>query len=144
YSAAPISSSSTPHLIYAAWQRATGGGGARGTGDGGGGGGGRAGGGGGGGRGTGGGGGGGKTGGGAGGGGKTGGGGGGTRVGGGSVPYYNANPFNQPRLIVPQLQHPDFGANDQLLFALAEGTGGFVIHNSNDLLAGLEKIANDQ
>ncbi len=35
-------------------------------------------------------------------------------------------------------------ANQQALYALAEGTGGFVIHDSNDLLAGLQKIAKDQ
>lgn len=143
----------TPHLIYAAWQHGPGGGGGgRGPGGGGppggggggvGGGGGRTGGGGGGGGGKtgGGGGGGGKTGGG--GGGKTGGGGGGTRVG-TSNPFYNSPLYQQPRLIVPQFQHPDYGANDEVLFELAEGTGGFVIHDSNDLLSGLEKIARDQ
>jgi hypothetical protein len=31
-----------------------------------------------------------------------------------------------------------------VLYALADGTGGFVIVNSNDLVAGLEKIARDQ
>ena len=47
-----------------------------------------------------------------------------------------------PRQIIPQI--PDVGANQQLLYALAEGTGGFVIVNTNDLLGGIERIANDQ
>lgn len=34
--------------------------------------------------------------------------------------------------------------NQQVLYALAEGTGGFVIVNSNDLVGGMEKIARDQ
>jgi len=152
YSSAPNAPSGTPHLVYVAWQRSPGdGGGGRGPGGGGGGpvggggGGGRVGGGGGGGRTGGGGGGGGKTGGGGSGGGKTGGGPGGGRVGGSTpLPYYTSNPYTQPRIIVPQWQHPDYGANDQFLYALAEGTGGFVIHDSNDLLAGLKRISKDQ
>jgi len=56
--------------------------------------------------------------------------------------YYN-NPNNVPRAIVPQL--PDSAAtNQQILLALAEGTGGFAIYNSNDLLGGLEKIARER
>jgi VWFA-related protein len=56
--------------------------------------------------------------------------------------YYN-NPNNVPRAIVPQL--PDSTAtNQQILLALAEGTGGFAIYNSNDLLGGLEKIARER
>ena len=31
-----------------------------------------------------------------------------------------------------------------MLYALAEGTGGFVIHDSNDLLGGMERIAKEQ
>ena len=34
--------------------------------------------------------------------------------------------------------------NQQSLYALAEGTGGFVIVNTNDLLGGLEKIGREQ
>jgi VWFA-related protein len=34
--------------------------------------------------------------------------------------------------------------NQQALYALANGTGGFVIVNTNDLLGGLEKIGNEQ
>jgi VWFA-related protein len=56
--------------------------------------------------------------------------------------YYN-HPNNVPRAIVPQL--PDSVAtNQQILLALAEGTGGFAIYNSNDLLGGLEKIARER
>jgi VWFA-related protein len=40
---------------------------------------------------------------------------------------------------------PDGGAaGQQLLFALAQGTGGFVIRNSNDLLGGLQSVAEEQ
>ena len=50
--------------------------------------------------------------------------------------------YQQPRQIVPEM--PQIVDNQQVLYQLAEGTGGFVIVNSNDLLAGLEKIARDQ
>src|SRR5207248_11369941 len=49
----------------------------------------------------------------------------------------------QSRMIVPQFP-PSASNNQQVLYALAEGTGGFVIVNSNDLLGGLEKIAKEQ
>jgi VWFA-related protein len=82
-------------------------------------------------------------------GGSRGGGGGGTggsRGGGGSgvnnANYFN-NPYNQPRQIIPQFP-PSASTNQQILYQLAEGTGGFVIVNTNDLLAGLEKIAREQ
>ncbi|HUL33416.1 MAG TPA: VWA domain-containing protein [Candidatus Eisenbacteria bacterium] len=56
--------------------------------------------------------------------------------------YYN-NPNNAPRSILPQL--PDSTAtNQQVLLALAEGTGGFAIINTNDLLGGLDRIAREQ
>jgi VWFA-related protein len=55
---------------------------------------------------------------------------------------YGLNQYNMPRQIVPQL--PDVASNQQLLYLLAEGTGGFVIVNSNDLVGGLQRIANDQ
>lgn len=50
--------------------------------------------------------------------------------------------MNQPRQIIPQI--PDVAANQQFLYELAEGTGGFVIVNTNDLLGGMERIAKDQ
>src|SRR5271154_2265870 len=55
--------------------------------------------------------------------------------------YYNQN--YQPREIVPQFP-PSATTNQQVLYQLADGTGGFVILNTNDLLAGLQKIAKDQ
>jgi VWFA-related protein len=120
-----------------------GGGGGGGTGGGGGHGGGGTGGGGTGGGGTGGGGG-GKTG---GGGGTTGGGGGGKTTGGGTTnPGYNNNlssPVSQPRIIIPPFP-PSASDNQQVLYQLADGTGGFVILNTNDLLGGLERIAKEQ
>ncbi len=55
--------------------------------------------------------------------------------------YYNQN--YQPRDIVPQFPE-SATTNQQVLYQLADGTGGFVILNTNDLLAGLQKIAKDQ
>lgn len=57
-------------------------------------------------------------------------------------PLYN-NPLNQSRQILPRF--PDSAStNQQFMYALATGTGGFVIANTNDLLAGLEKIGREQ
>jgi VWFA-related protein len=53
------------------------------------------------------------------------------------------NPYNQPRQIVPQFP-PSASTNQQVLYQLADGTGGFVILNTNDLLGGLDRIAKDQ
>lgn len=55
---------------------------------------------------------------------------------------YN-NPYNQPRQIVPAFPS-SATTNQQVLYELAEGTGGFVILNTNDLLGGLQKIASEQ
>jgi len=71
-------------------------------------------------------------------------------TGGGGVPYnpysaYGTNPFGttQPQMILPTL--PDTGAaNQSVMYALADGTGGFPILNTNDLLGGLAKIAQEQ
>ncbi len=52
------------------------------------------------------------------------------------------NPFSQPRSIVPVL--PNVSRNQEVLYALASGTGGFVIANTNDLLGGLQKIGSEQ
>src|ERR1700674_4656142 len=70
--------------------------------------------------------------------------GGGTRSG-GSNPNsnYNNSPYNQPRTIVPQFP-PSASTNQQILASLAEGTGGFTIFNTNDLLGGLERIGREQ
>ena len=51
--------------------------------------------------------------------------------------------FTQPRTIVPQFPL-SASTNQQILAALAEGTGGFTIFNTNDLLSGLEKIGREQ
>jgi len=68
----------------------------------------------------------------------------GTRGGGATSPYpYAINPYNQSRQIVPAIP-PLASTNQQLLYELAEGTGGFVIVNSNDLLGGMERIAKEQ
>jgi len=78
-------------------------------------------------------------------GGGTGGGGGSGGGGGGITPVsnYNHSPYNQPRTIVPSFP-PSASTNQQILAALAEGTGGFTIFNTNDLLAGLERIGREQ
>ncbi len=70
--------------------------------------------------------------------------GGGTR-GGGSNPVsnYRSSPYSQPRTIVPPFP-PSASTNQQILAALAEGTGGFTIFNTNDLLGGLERIGREQ
>jgi len=51
-------------------------------------------------------------------------------------------PFSQSRTLIPAVG----GANDMqtVLYELAAGTGGFVIVNTNDLLGGLQKIAQEQ
>lgn len=57
---------------------------------------------------------------------------------------YNFNsPYNQPRTIVPPFSQ-SAATNQQILAALAEGTGGFTIFNTNDLLGGLERIGREQ
>lgn len=81
------------------------------------------------------------TGGGGGKGGSGGGVGGGGGRGGMTVPS-NYAPLNPPRALIPQI--PNVADNQQFLYQLAEGTGGFVIVNTNDLLGGMERIAKDQ
>ena len=53
------------------------------------------------------------------------------------------NPAYQSRQILPEFPH-SASENQQVLYMLADGTGGFVILNSNDLLGGMERIAHDQ
>lgn len=140
-----------PHLVLASVLQRVGGGGGGGRPPGGGGGGAPPGGGGGG-RGTGGGsgGGGGRGTGGSGGGGKGTGGGGGRSGGGGGAPPrgtpgnpYGNPTYTQPRVIIPQFP-PSATTNQQVMYELAAGTGGFPILNTNDLLAGLQKIGQEQ
>jgi VWFA-related protein len=57
-------------------------------------------------------------------------------------PYGNPN-YTQPRSIVPSFP-PSATTNQQVMYALARGTGGFPILNTNDLLAGLQKIGREQ
>jgi len=66
---------------------------------------------------------------------------GGGRTGVGS-PFSNS-PYNQARQIVPPFP-PSASTNQQVMYALATGTGGFPILNTNDLMSGLEKIAREQ
>ena len=76
------------------------------------------------------------------------GGGGGGNTGMGSLNPYGTNspwtnPSAQSRMIIPQL--PDSTATNQnIMFMLAAGTGGFVIHETNDLIGGMEKIGKEQ
>src|SRR5580704_3063673 len=70
------------------------------------------------------------------------GGGGGAPRGGIGQPFANPN-FTQPRAIVPPFPE-SASTNQQVLYALAAGTGGFPIFNTNDLLTGLQKIAAEQ
>jgi VWFA-related protein len=67
---------------------------------------------------------------------------GGGRGSGASTPTYGTNTYYQPRQIVPQFPE-SASTNQQVLYQLADGTGGFVIVNTNDVLGGLEKIAKD-
>lgn len=62
----------------------------------------------------------------------------------GALPYSPGNIGGMPsQMIVPQL--PDTGVGNQsVLWELAEGTGGFTILNTNDLLGGLAKISDEQ
>lgn len=78
-------------------------------------------------------------------GGSSGTGGGGSRggVGGPNYNSYNNPALNQARSFLPQLP-PSTATNQQVLASLAMGTGGFTIFNTNDLLAGLERIGREQ
>ncbi len=80
-----------------------------------------------------------------GGGGKGGGAGGGARGGGTGMAPGSNNPLNpnaQPRLIMPTLPE-SATTNQQVMYMLADGTGGFVIHDTNDLAGGLDKIGKE-
>ena len=60
----------------------------------------------------------------------------------------NMNPnmnrvMGMPRTIVPAFP-TTATTNQEVLYALADGTGGFVIVNTNDLLGGLDKIGKEQ
>jgi VWFA-related protein len=57
-------------------------------------------------------------------------------------PYSNSQ-YNQARSLLPSLPSSILN-NQQILAALAIGTGGFTIFNTNDLLGGLERIGREQ
>ncbi len=68
------------------------------------------------------------------------------RTGGGINPNVGNNPGVSPygtRVILPKFPE-SASTNQQPLYMLASGTGGFVILNTNDLLGGLEKIGKEQ
>src|SRR5437016_4368824 len=65
------------------------------------------------------------------------------RPGGGGGGPPRAGGGGRPGTIAPTFP-PSVATNQQVLAALAEGTGGFSIFNTNDLLAGLEKIGREQ
>jgi VWFA-related protein len=56
---------------------------------------------------------------------------------------YNANPNFQPSNLIPAFPQ-SASTNQQVLYALADGTGGFLIHDTNDLLAGMDRIGREQ
>jgi VWFA-related protein len=51
--------------------------------------------------------------------------------------------YSQARTLIPQFPK-SVSTNQEVLYALATGTGGFVIANTNDLLGGLERIGREQ
>ncbi len=54
----------------------------------------------------------------------------------------NQGLYNRSSLLIPQI--PNVANNQQVMYMLAQGTGGFVIVNSNDVLGALQRIARDQ
>jgi VWFA-related protein len=54
----------------------------------------------------------------------------------------NQAAFNRSASLIPQI--PNVANNQQVMYMLAQGTGGFVIANSNDILGALQRIARDQ
>ncbi len=59
------------------------------------------------------------------------------------MPNSNTSAACATRNLIPKV--PDTATpNQQIMFLLADGTGGFVIHDSNDLLGGLQKIGKEQ
>jgi VWFA-related protein len=52
------------------------------------------------------------------------------------------NPNANPGLILPKM-FPSATTNQEVMYMLADGTGGFVIHDTNDLAGGLEKIGKE-
>ncbi|HUA58491.1 MAG TPA: VWA domain-containing protein [Verrucomicrobiae bacterium] len=72
---------------------------------------------------------------------------GGTVGGGGAAPVNPNNPMggmNRNAGIIRPPLPPFASENQQALYMLADGTGGFVIVNTNDLIGGMEKILKEQ
>jgi len=69
-----------------------------------------------------------------------------TGPGGGGIndPFGNNNPNNRRTGPFGMEMHDNVLDRQQILYMLADGTGGFVILNTNDLTGGLEKIAKEQ
>jgi VWFA-related protein len=61
----------------------------------------------------------------------------------GGVPTGMCQGICNQRSIVPVIP-PSATDNQQLMYALADGTGGFVIKDTNDLLGGMQKIGQEQ
>ncbi|HEV3332454.1 MAG TPA: VWA domain-containing protein [Bryobacteraceae bacterium] len=61
----------------------------------------------------------------------------------GQYPFGMPNPYNQSRDLIPKIPE-SATVNQEIMHMLADGTGGFVIENGNDLLAGLQKIGQEQ
>jgi VWFA-related protein len=64
----------------------------------------------------------------------------------GGMPNLNnpfSNQYSQSRNLLPQFP-TSVATNQQILAALADGTGGFTIFNTNDLLGGLNRIGREQ
>ncbi len=65
-----------------------------------------------------------------------------------SNPVYNPNSglnngmYNRSASLIPQI--PNVTNNQQVMYMVAQGTGGFVIANTNDVLGALQRIAKDQ
>jgi VWFA-related protein len=55
----------------------------------------------------------------------------------------NAYDNNPSRMNIPRFP-PSATDNQQIMYLLADGTGGFVITNTNDLLGGMQKIGKEQ
>ena len=62
------------------------------------------------------------------------------RTGGGSAPAMT--PYNQSRVLLPHFPQ-SAATNQDIMHVLAEGTGGFVLINTNDLLSGFDKIGKE-
>ena len=50
--------------------------------------------------------------------------------------------MNQPQILLPKIP-PSTTTNQQVMQMLADGTGGFTIYNTNDLVGGLQRIAQE-